>query len=883
MSFFFGSGGSKVKPQYTGLAIQTSASSICIPLCYGKNRIAPNIIWQGDFKAHKQQQKAGKGGGSVTTYTYSGSYQLALCWGEINDVTKMWKDQEKKNGHPGFSLFTGTNPQAPWGYLTVKHPSKALGYPDIAYLAVANYDLGQTNTLGQHSFEVEAILYNTSVGGTVQDADPALVIEDFLSDPTHGVGFDMDTIDSDSLFSGPLATTTGDSSFQTYCRAMGFGLSPAMQSQQRSGEIIDRWTMLCNTAIVWTGYSLKFHPYGPDAITAHGVTYLPDFPVRYQLNDDDYQERGDEDPITFNRSDPADAFNSLSLVIANRNNEYNDLPVPWRDLGLVDQFGLREDENIDSKDVTDPLMAAIMVGLMGQRRAYVRNTFDFKLGPQYCRLEPMDVLECYDKRFGSFFVLIKEVNEDDDDKLDIVAEEYPASISSTPTRSVEEVVNEPVNTAVDPGPVNPPIIFEPPSSLTGRPQVWVAVSGGDGTTAEPNWGGCFVWISTDDITYNNIGDIDTPARMGILSAILATYGGVNPDTVDTLSVDLSMSAGELSDAASSADAAAGVTSSYVDGEILSYETTTLTGTDQYDLDTLYRRLYGTAVGSHAIGSDFARLDDAIFKHDLLEDYIGVTLYLKFQSYNIFGGGVQDLADCVAYTYTPLGTGFGGGGSGVPSTPTGLSGSVGSTFAKLTWDPNDPNDNVLGYQVWRATGSAQPFGSATLIGTTTNVGLEYTDSAVVGAQVYTYFLVAVNSVGSSGNTAGIDLTPTAGGGGGEVTADLVCSENLADNDLVHVWDDSGTPKVKKAKGVIGFEAHGFVTAAATSGDTVTVHFEGMMTGLSGMTPGPVFLSTTPGLMTATPPTGSGNAVQRVGVASSATEMEFEPDILVGLWS
>ena len=31
-----------------------------------------------------------------------------------------------------------------------------------------------------------------------------------------------------------------------------------------------------------------------------------------------------------------------------------------------------------------------------------------------------------------------------------------------------------------------------------------------------------------------------------------------------------------------------------------------------------------------------------------------TLYIKLQSFNVFGGGVQDSSACAAYTYTPSG-------------------------------------------------------------------------------------------------------------------------------------------------------------------------------------------------------------------------------------
>jgi hypothetical protein len=759
MSFFFGPRGQKVKPQFTGLQTQTSTGAVPIPLCYGENRLAPNIIWQGDFQSHKQEQKAGKGGGgSTTTYTYSASFQLGMCWGPIHGITRAWKDQEKKDSYTGygFSLQLGTNPQSPWGYMTASHPTEALGYSDIAVLSVANYDLGQSNTFGQHSFQTQALLWQTGIGGTaVGDADPALVIEDFLENPTHGIGLDLSGFSN--LLSTADAPTIGDSAYQTYCQAMGFALSPFLVSQENAKSIIQRWLELTNTAPVWTGYTLKFHPYGPDTVTANGVTYLPDFPVRYELTDIDFIFEKGSDPIKFNRSDPSDAYNKLSIVIANKNNEFNDLPVTWRDQGLIDQFGERKADNEDTKEVTDPLMAAIMVAIMGQRQAYIRNSFEFKLGVKYCRVEPMDILGCTDPRLGHFYVLVKEANEDEDGKFDIVAEEYPASVSSAPVNSTQAGSNNPVNTAVDPGPVNPPIIFEPPALLSGTPQVWAAVSGGDGTNDDPNWGGCFVWISTDDITYNNIGQIDTPARMGKLTALLATYASANPDTAHTLAVNLSMSDGELSDAASPSDAAAGVTASYIDGEILSYENTTLTGANSYNCTNLYRALYGTTVGAHAIGTNFARLDDAVFKFDLTDDYIGKTLYLKFQSYNIFGGAAEDLASCTAYVVVPAGTGFGTGAGGLPSAPTGLSGSAGLGFAKLVWNTNSLNDNVQNYEIWRAPGPGGSFGSAVRIGVVP--GTTYTDTSGAYATQYTYFVVAVNSIGSSSPSSGVDLTST----------------------------------------------------------------------------------------------------------------------------
>lgn len=111
--------------------------------------------------------------------------------------------------------------------------------------------------------------------------------------------------------------------------------------------------------------------------------------------------------------------------------------------------------------------------------------------------------------------------------------------------------------------------------------------------------------------------------------------------------------------------------------------------------------------------------------------------------------------------------------------------------------------------------------------------------------------------------------------GADTASIASSENLASGDWVNIWNDGGTPKVRKADATTsGKQAHGFVLSAVTSPASATVYFEGTNTGVSGQTAGDVFLATTAGTGTATAPSGSGNVVQKIGVAVSATAVNFE---------
>jgi len=125
----------------------------------------------------------------------------------------------------------------------------------------------------------------------------------------------------------------------------------------------------------------------------------------------------------------------------------------------------------------------------------------------------------------------------------------------------------------------------------------------------------------------------------------------------------------------------------------------------------------------------------------------------------------------------------------------------------------------------------------------------------------------------GGDGRLDLSFLPPGVGADV-ATIQASENLASGDFVNIHN-SGGARVRKADATTaGKEAHGFVLAAVTSGQNATVYFEATNTGVTGQTPGPVFLSTTPGQATSTAPSASGNVVQRIGFATGATAINFQ---------
>lgn len=106
--------------------------------------------------------------------------------------------------------------------------------------------------------------------------------------------------------------------------------------------------------------------------------------------------------------------------------------------------------------------------------------------------------------------------------------------------------------------------------------------------------------------------------------------------------------------------------------------------------------------------------------------------------------------------------------------------------------------------------------------------------------------------------------------------IEASENLSSGNFVNIWNDGGAAKVRRADGsMAGKHAHGFVIESVSPGQPANVYFEGRNPHLSGLTPGDVFLSaTTPGEVTRAAPTGSGQVVQKLGVAVSPTSVNVE---------
>lgn len=697
------SGGGSIEQAYNSLQVQTSIFGKAVPLLYGTNRLPGNIIdFQGFSRTAITQGggggKGGGGGGSSTTYDYHVGVAIALGQGPINGIGRVWggtstmqlaqyisgwsidqatsnaiqamywyNDTAGMNGltwlqqNPSFksassgtltaaltsagfytldtetdlTAFFGTLTQSPWGWMSTYYPANALNYPLMAY--VAGYiDLGDSAYVPNYSIEYFGPYI---FGGGILDANPALVLEDILTNTIGGARY-------------PAAYLGSLTNLSNYCLASGIFISPIITDQTQASEIVNNIMQCCNAQPVVSQGILNFVPYGTKTISGNGATYTPNLTPIYTITDDDILFDGSNDPVQDTRDEEiTDLYNFQQVTFSNRADEYASDVATAIDQGSIDRFDALIAPTVSLESyVCDAGIAQIIAQNILQRIAYSPEKPTLKLPYfPFILLDPMDLISIVEDSLGYDDTLIRVTSMEVDDQKEISFgfEVVGLNSSDAVQYSRQASTRTTVNYNVLPGDVNPPVIFEPPDAVGGGNIVMIGASGGN------VWGGSYVYISQDQNSYKSIGQISIPARQGLLTAALAS--GSDPDTTDTLAVDLTESAAQLS-SGTQADADNLNTLCLVDGELLSYETATLTATNKYNLTYLRRGAYGTTIAAHVSGAQFLRVDtEKLLSYGFDPNNIGQTIYIKFLSYNIYGGSLQNLADVPVYQYTIKGT------------------------------------------------------------------------------------------------------------------------------------------------------------------------------------------------------------------------------------
>jgi hypothetical protein len=701
MGFLFAHKKTSSIPEFTGLQVQTAVNVLPIALIYGSPRVQVNLIYANGFRKAQVSTGGGKGllsggkGGAKQTNYYA-TFIAAFGEGTIGPIRVVYDDQAVYDlgsipTHKNYTFFSGTDTQAPWSTIVSLYPNDAFGYKDTAYVGCFDYLLDSSATIPQLNFALDGLFaqtiplnFFTWPGGSQSfpDADPALVVNDFLTNPRYGVGFPAAFIDTNTLFTSAngFDPTVGDAALSTFCQAVGMGWSVILNNTEPASSILERWFKNLVVAPVWTGAILKFIPYwdmfsglNPGFSNVSGAFlkyYKPNTTPLFDFTDDDFEQAPEgDDPVTVTRIDIADVKNTVRLDFRDRFNLYNDNVAEAKDEVTASLFGTRVERMGTADEFTHINYAAVSTQQQLQRNIAVRNTYTFRLGWQWCILDPMDIVTITDTTLGlvKFPVRIRTIEEDEKGVLTFVAEEFRLGAASA--TAYPRQANTPpttVNTNQAAPAVNTPFIFEPTEQALAAdglsaPTLVIGSSAGPGGVYNSLWGGANVYASNDNVTYTLFTPTITgPSRQGVTTATLPAFSGTNPDNINTLAVDLTESNGTL-DSVTPAQAAAGLSLCAIkdtagDVELLSYTTATLTAPNKYNLTGLYRGLYGTIPCAYPSGSQFLRVDSNVFQAPIPSAFIGKSFYIKLQSFNIFGGGLQDLSTCTAYQYTSNGAG-----------------------------------------------------------------------------------------------------------------------------------------------------------------------------------------------------------------------------------
>lgn len=599
--------------------INTASYGEVVPEILGTTRVSGNIIDYEDFTAHehKTTTRTGKGGGSKHTdisYTYTVAAAIALCEGPIAGIGKVWKDKEVyqyPNESIQLTLFNGAVAQAPWPYMTSKHPDKALPYSGLAYMAGV-VDLGDRGSLPQYNFEVYGKLRDTGDG---VDVNPADYIEHVL----QSVGADVQI--------------EGIENFRAYCKAADILIStPPAQKSAKAQQIINDIAEITNSLVFWSTDRLKIVPLADKPIG----TWTPANQIQYDLTADDFIAGTDGQLILYKRKDTSEAYNEATVEFINRANSYEKETVSFEVVADVQRNGLKPASKKTAHYLYTKARAQYYAEQLAMKRLYSKTQYTFRLDWAFCTLEVGDLVTLTDEacQLNKQIVVITAVNEAADGQLEFTAEGKPAGTYAPARYDVHENERPFIDYNQAAPSVNDVAIFQTVGDVGGN-QVFIGVN------APAGWGGCSVWLSDTGENYSRIGSITQQARMG------RTRLAFN-ETANACEVTLNKG---MLKGGTHIDAERANTLCWVNGEAFSYEGANMAPNNQFSLTGLVRGQYGTNAISHNAGERFIRVDEALFRYPYRKEDIGKTIHLKFTSMNLFGSNEQELDEVQAYQYT----------------------------------------------------------------------------------------------------------------------------------------------------------------------------------------------------------------------------------------
>jgi hypothetical protein len=172
-------------PRLKELAISTSSYGQPIARQYGRMRVAGSVVWATELAERREKSGGGKGRPSVTSYSYSTSFAVALSSRPILGIGRVWADGSLLRGAAGdlkvggtMRVHLGHGDQAPDQLIAAAQGAACPAFRQCAYVVFEDLQLADFgNRIPALSFEVFADQHEVGLGEVLAPLDISAATE----------------------------------------------------------------------------------------------------------------------------------------------------------------------------------------------------------------------------------------------------------------------------------------------------------------------------------------------------------------------------------------------------------------------------------------------------------------------------------------------------------------------------------------------------------------------------------------------------------------------------------------------------------------------------------------------------------------------------------
>lgn len=174
----------KIGPKLFEITMQTASYGKMIPIIYGTAKLAGNIIWASEMKEKRQDhyQKRSKFGGKVlvaSEFTYSISLAIAIGEGEVNEILRVWADDQLIDPRKSiYRFYNGSEEQLPDPLIeAIEGYGRTPAFRGLSYVVIEELQLAEFgNRIPTFLFEVKRKINNAKGEKSLEERIKAMVM-----------------------------------------------------------------------------------------------------------------------------------------------------------------------------------------------------------------------------------------------------------------------------------------------------------------------------------------------------------------------------------------------------------------------------------------------------------------------------------------------------------------------------------------------------------------------------------------------------------------------------------------------------------------------------------------------------------------------------------